>query len=72
MSFYLYDEIDVVDKENSKKLSKLIKELSKNSQFVVVSHNDSLITMAEAAIGVAKQDNQYRHGAHSTCGPGST
>ena len=59
MSFYLYDEIDIaLDKENSKKLSKLIKELSKNSQFIVVSHNDSLITMAEAAIGVAKQDNQ--------------
>jgi chromosome segregation protein len=59
MSFYLYDEIDIaLDKENSKKLSKLIKELSKNSQFVVVSHNDSLITMAEAAIGVAKQENQ--------------
>ncbi len=61
MSFYLYDEIDVaLDKENSKKLSMLIQELSKNSQFVVISHNDSLITMAEVAIGVAKQENQSR------------
>ncbi|HUC38634.1 MAG TPA: chromosome segregation SMC family protein [Candidatus Acidoferrum sp.] len=61
MSFYIFDEIDVaLDKENSKKLSKLIKELSKNSQFIVVSHNDSLITMAEAAIGVAMQEGQSR------------
>ncbi len=61
MSFYIFDEIDIAfDKENSKKLSKLIRELSKNSQFIVVSHNDSLITMAQAAIGVAMQDGQSR------------
>ncbi|MCL5111453.1 MAG: chromosome segregation protein SMC [Candidatus Marsarchaeota archaeon] len=61
MSFYLYDEIDVaLDKENSKKLSKLVKELSKNSQFVVISHNDPLITMADTAIGIVKQENQSR------------
>ncbi len=61
MSFYIFDEIDVaLDKENSKKLSKLIRELSKASQFIVVSHNDSLITMAEAAIGVAMQDSYSR------------
>ncbi len=61
MSFYIFDEIDVaLDKENSKKLSKLIRELSKNSQFIVVSHNDSLITMAQAAIGVARQEGQSR------------
>lgn len=61
MSLYILDEIDVaLDKENSKKLSKLIRELSKKSQFIVVSHNDSLITMAEAAIGVAMQDGYSR------------
>ena len=61
MSLYIFDEIDVaLDKENSKKLSKLIRELSKASQFIVVSHNDSLITMAEAAIGVAMQDSYSR------------
>lgn len=61
MAFYIFDEIDVaLDKENSKKLSKLIRELSKHSQFIVVSHNDPMITMAEAAIGVAKQDAESR------------
>ncbi|MCL5430650.1 MAG: chromosome segregation protein SMC [Candidatus Marsarchaeota archaeon] len=59
MTFYIFDEIDgALDKENSKKLSMLIKELSKISQFIVVSHNDSLITAADTAIGIAKKDNE--------------
>jgi chromosome segregation protein len=59
MSFYVFDEIDVaLDKENSKKLSKLIKELSQNSQFIVVSHNDSLIAAADTAIGVVHNSNE--------------
>ncbi len=61
LSFYLFDEIDAaLDKENSKKLSKLIKELSKNSQFIVVSHNDSLIIDADTAIGIAKQNDESK------------
>jgi chromosome segregation protein len=61
LSFYLFDEIDVsLDKENSKKLSKIIKELSKSSQFIVVSHNDSLITEADIAIGVSKQNDESK------------
>ena len=60
-SLYVFDEVDAaLDKENSKKLSHLLKEMSKNSQFIVVSHNDTLITQAEAAIGVAKQENHSR------------
>ncbi|MGC8676149.1 MAG: hypothetical protein ACP5T3_01355 [Candidatus Micrarchaeia archaeon] len=56
-SVYIFDEIDAaLDKENSKKLSQLIKELSKNAQFIVVSHNDSLILNADAAIGVIKSE----------------
>ena len=59
MSFYIFDEIDsALDKENSKKLSKLIKELSDKSQFIVVSHNDSLIAAADTAIGVVKRPDQ--------------
>ena len=55
MSFYIFDEIDsALDKENSKKLSLLLKKLGENSQFIVVSHNDSLIAYADTVIGVAK------------------
>jgi chromosome segregation protein len=58
-SFYIFDEIDtMLDKENSKKLSKLLSELSKKSQMVVVSHNDSLITAADTAIGVVRRDGE--------------
>ena len=60
-SFYIFDEIDsALDKENSKKLSKLIKELSATSQFIVVSHNDALITAADTAIGVTKQGGESK------------
>ena len=60
-SIYLFDEIDAaLDKENSKKLSQLIKELSKNAQFIVVSHNDSLIFNSDAAIGVVKTEDESK------------
>ncbi|MGC8888629.1 MAG: AAA family ATPase [Candidatus Micrarchaeia archaeon] len=60
-SIYIFDEIDsALDKENSKKLSQLLKQLSSNSQFIVVSHNDTLISNADAAIGVAKVNGESR------------
>ncbi len=61
MSFYIFDEIDsALDKENSKKLSKLIKEISSNSQFIVVSHNDTLISAADTAIGFSMQNDESK------------
>ncbi|MGC8648196.1 MAG: AAA family ATPase, partial [Candidatus Micrarchaeia archaeon] len=61
MAFYIFDEIDsALDEENSKKLSKMIKELSSRSQFIVVSHNSTLIQAADVAIGVARQDGESR------------
>ncbi len=58
-SFYLFDEIDAaLDKENAKKLSKLLSELSKNSQLIVVSHNDTMITSADTAIGVVRRGGE--------------
>ena len=56
-ALYIFDEVDAaLDKENSKTLSKLIKELSGEAQYIVVSHNDSLIVNADTAIGVVKVD----------------
>lgn len=53
---YIFDEVDsALDKDNSRLLSKLIKDMSKEAQFVVVSHNDSLVVDADAAIGVIKE-----------------
>ncbi|MEM3826981.1 MAG: AAA family ATPase [Candidatus Micrarchaeaceae archaeon] len=61
MSLYIFDEIDsALDEENSKKLSKLIKELSRKSQFIVVSHNTALIQAADVAVGVTRQEGESR------------
>ncbi len=52
-AIYIFDEVDAaLDKENSKELSKLIKQMSKDAQFVVVSHNDAMILNADTAVGV--------------------
>lgn len=60
-SLYIFDEVDAaLDKDNSKKLSQLIKEMSKNAQFIVVSHNDSLIVNADTAIGVVMSNGESK------------
>ena len=60
-ALYVFDEVDTaLDKENSKKLSLLIKQMSSNAQFIVVSHNDSLITNADAAVGVVKSHEESK------------
>ncbi|MDD5162599.1 MAG: AAA family ATPase [Candidatus ainarchaeum sp.] len=52
--FYIFDEADAaLDKENSAKMVNVIKEMSKKSQFIVVTHNDPLIQNASQIIGVA-------------------
>ena len=58
---YVFDEVDsALDKENSKKLSLLIKQMSSNAQYVVVSHNDSLIVNSDAAVGVVKTEGESK------------
>lgn len=60
-SLYIFDEVDAaLDKENAKKLSLLIKEMSKEAQFIVISHNDSLIVNSDTAIGVVKTEGESR------------
>jgi len=55
--FYLMDEVDAaLDKRNSELLSKLIAKYSKGSQYIVISHNDAVITEAETIYGVTMQD----------------
>ncbi|MCD4666204.1 hypothetical protein K8R47_00135, partial [archaeon] len=55
-SFYLFDEVDAaLDKHNSDKLTKLIAKYSKNAQYIVISHNDSIISEADQVYGVSMQ-----------------
>lgn len=56
-SFYLLDEVDAaLDKHNSEKLSSLIANYSKKAQYVVVSHNDAIITEADQIYGVSMNE----------------
>jgi len=55
--FYILDEIDsALDKENSKNLAQLLQSMSENSQFIVVSHNDYVMALADAILGVTRID----------------
>ena len=55
-SFYVLDEVDAaLDKANSQKLADLIRDYCLNAQYVVISHNDSVISEADALYGVSMQ-----------------
>mgnify|MGYP001025329402 CR=1 FL=1 len=62
--FYLLDEVDAaLDKANSERLAHLLREFAKNSQVIVVSHNEELVRHADRIYGVV-----LRHGASEIVG----
>ncbi len=53
-SFYILDEVDAaLDKHNSDKLSKLIREYAKKAQYILISHNDGVIAESDILYGVS-------------------
>lgn len=55
--FYFFDEVDAaLDMTNSRKVGMLIKEMSKSSQFISITHNDQVVKAADQIIGVAKSN----------------
>lgn len=53
--FYVLDEIDAaLDKTNSKNLAQLISNMAKDTQFILVSHNDIVMSAADTVIGVTR------------------
>jgi chromosome segregation protein len=53
-SFYILDEVDAaLDKRNSEKLAKLIKKYSGTAQYIVISHNDSIISEGDVLYGIS-------------------
>ena len=51
--FYLLDEIDApLDGVNVNKMAELLKEYAKNSQLIIISHKDSVMSSAELLHGV--------------------
>jgi len=57
-SFYVLDEVDAaLDKHNSEKFAKLIKQYSEKAQYVVISHNDAIISEANTLYGVSMNEH---------------
>ena len=55
--FYVFDEIDAaLDKRNSERLSSLLKKYMTKGQYIVVTHNDAIITDSNFLYGVSMHD----------------
>jgi chromosome segregation protein len=59
--FYIFDEIDAaLDRRNSERLATLLKRYMNRGQYIIITHNDSLITEAPVIYGVSMQDKVSR------------
>src|SRR3989338_8729274 len=59
--FYILDEVDAfLDKPNTKKIVNLVKKLSKEEQFIVISHNDYTIKEADKVYGITLEDGESK------------
>jgi chromosome segregation protein len=59
--FYVLDEVDAaLDKENSKKVAELLKALSKEAQFIVITHNDTTITYGDRVYGCTMDQGETK------------
>ena len=57
-SFYVLDEVDAaLDKHNSEKLAKLIRKYSDKAQYIMISHNDNVISEADILYGVSMNED---------------
>jgi len=55
--FYILDEIDAaLDKRNSGRLSGLLQKYMKQGQYIVITHNDEIITNATNLYGISMHD----------------
>jgi chromosome segregation protein len=56
-SFYILDEIDAaLDKRNSERLGNLLKRYMQKGQYLIITHNDEIITSATNLFGVSMHD----------------
>ena len=59
--FYIFDEIDAaLDRRNSERLAGLLKRYINRGEYIIITHNDSLITEAPLIYGVSMQDKISR------------
>ncbi|MEX0932902.1 MAG: chromosome segregation SMC family protein [Candidatus Pacearchaeota archaeon] len=56
-AFYVLDEIDAaLDKRNSERLAELLKKYMQNGQYIVITHNDEIITNASTLYGISMHE----------------
>jgi chromosome segregation protein len=59
--FYILDEADAtLDKINTRKLVNLLKKQSKHAQFIIISHNDTLVREADQIYGVTMESGESK------------
>ncbi|VVB56566.1 Chromosome partition protein Smc [uncultured archaeon] len=59
--FYILDEAEAsLDKDNARKLADFVKQMSRNAQFIVVTHSDAILASADVVLGVTKDENGSR------------
>lgn len=57
-SFYVLDEVDAaLDKKNSERLAKLIRDYSSKAQYLLISHNDTVISEADRLYGISMNEH---------------
>lgn len=56
--FYVLDEVDAaLDKRNSEKLAQLVRQYVSKAQYVIISHNDNVISEADNLYGVSMNEH---------------
>jgi chromosome segregation protein len=59
--FYIFDEIDAaLDKRNSERLAGLIHQYMKSGQYIVITHNDAIITKSNVLYGVSMHEGESK------------
>ena len=54
--FYILDEIDAnLDAANTERISNLLKNLSQNTQFIVITHNKIMMDIAKTIYGITME-----------------
>ncbi len=56
--FYIMDEVDAaLDKKNSERLAGLVKQYCHKAQYIVISHNDGIISKADTLFGISMDEH---------------
>lgn len=53
--FYILDEAEAaLDKANAQKMADFLRQMSRTSQFIVITHHDAILSAADVVLGVSK------------------